>query len=149
MTQSGGRNAARYALGSTIVGVMAAATVVLTSVAPAASVAAEPAVAVVAPVAPAPLAAAAPVTARPAPTTEPTTRKRVSHDDDRPRTRSTRASASGCGQRAVDAGRFDASCDEYQGYLDPGTSAGRAPSSGETQTQWGCEQGYIPEDECG
>ncbi|MEJ2886226.1 hypothetical protein [Actinomycetospora aeridis] len=146
MTQSGGRNAVRYALGSTIVGVMAAATVVLTSVAPAASVAAEPAVAVVAPVAPAPLAAAAPVTAHPTPTTS---RTRASHDAYRPRATSTRGSSSGCGQRAVTAGRFDASCDEYQGYLDPGTSAGRAPSSGEIQTQWGCEQGYIPEDECG
>ena len=46
------------------------------------------------------------------------------------------------------AGRFNPSCSEYQGYLDPGTSAGRGPTSGEIQTEWGCEQGYIPASEC-
>ncbi|MDD7942560.1 hypothetical protein PHK61_29525 [Actinomycetospora lutea] len=147
MTERGGRDAVRWALGSVIVGVMAAAAIVLMSVTPTASVAAEPAVAV-APVAPAPLVAASPVTERPtiAPTTS---RTRPTDDADRPQARSSRTSSSGCGPRAVSAGRFDASCDEYQGYLDPGTSAGRAPTSGDLQTQWGCEQGYIPEDECG
>lgn len=180
MTQSGGRatdtgTAVRWALGSAITGVMAAAAVVLASVAPTAAVAAAPGLSapglpardlsapVVAPVAPAPLAAASPVTARPTPSTAPstatstatstapaTTRPRAAADDDRSPARGTRASSSsGCGQRAVDAGRFDASCAEYQGYLDPGRAAGRGPSSGDLQFEYGCEQGYIPEDECG
>lgn len=54
----------------------------------------------------------------------------------------------GCGRRAVTAGTFNPSCDEYQGYLDPGTAAGCAPSSGDVQQQWGCQQGYIPKDQC-
>lgn len=60
----------------------------------------------------------------------------------------SQASAPGCGQHAVSAGQFDPSCAEYQGYLDPGTVAGRAPTSGEEQHAWGCQQGYIPESEC-
>lgn len=42
----------------------------------------------------------------------------------------------GCGQRAVTAGVFNPSCSEYQGYLDPGLSGGRAPSSGDIQNAW-------------
>ena len=54
----------------------------------------------------------------------------------------------GCGQRAVTVGKFDPSCAEYQGYLDPGTAAGRAPTSGEIQHAYGCQQGYISRSEC-
>jgi hypothetical protein len=45
-------------------------------------------------------------------------------------------------------GQFDPTCPDYQGYLDPGTAGGRAPTSGETQMQYGCQQGYIPRDQC-
>jgi hypothetical protein len=45
-------------------------------------------------------------------------------------------------------GQYDPTCPEYQGYLDPGTAAGRAPTSGETQLQYGCQQGYVPRDQC-
>lgn len=54
----------------------------------------------------------------------------------------------GCGQRAVDAGRFNPACAEYQGYLDPGRAGGRPANSGDLQHDWGCQQGYIPESEC-
>lgn len=154
MERSGGRsagNAARWALGSVIVGVVAAAAVVLTSVAPAEPGVTAADVVDVAPVAPAPLAAASPVTAAPAttPSTPTTTNARATASEERPRTTRTPArSSAGCGPRAVSAGEFDASCSEYQGYLDPGSSAGRGPTSGELQTQYGCDQGYIPEDEC-
>ncbi|MFP5023260.1 hypothetical protein [Pseudonocardia phyllosphaerae] len=57
-------------------------------------------------------------------------------------------SDTGCARRAMAAGKFDPSCAAYQGYLDPGTSAGRAPTSGEIQTQWACEKGLIPKNEC-
>ena len=57
-------------------------------------------------------------------------------------------SDAGCAQRAMAAGQFDPSCAAYQGYLDPGTSAGRAPTSGEVQLQYACEQGLVPEDDC-
>ncbi|GAA4963905.1 hypothetical protein WHI96_19205 [Pseudonocardia tropica] len=62
----------------------------------------------------------------------------------------SRASASGddCAARAMAAGRFDPSCSAYQGYLDPGTSAGRAPTSGETQMQYLCERGLVPRSDC-
>lgn len=53
----------------------------------------------------------------------------------------------GCGQRAVDAGRFNPDCKEYQGYLDPG-GAGRKDTSGEEQRRYACEQGYLPKSEC-
>lgn len=56
--------------------------------------------------------------------------------------------APGCGGRAVDAGVFNPGCTEYQGYLDPGTRGGRAPSSGELQMQNGCKQGYITGPQC-
>ncbi len=46
----------------------------------------------------------------------------------------------GCGAKAMAAGKFDPSCPEYQGYLDPGESAGRAPSSGDIQRQYAKEQ---------
>jgi len=36
-------------------------------------------------------------------------------------------------------GRFDPSCPEYQGYLDPG-GAGRGPTSGEIQSQYARQQ---------
>ncbi len=54
----------------------------------------------------------------------------------------------GCAARAMQAGKFNPSCAEYQGYLDPGTSAGRGPTSGELQQQYGCAQGYIPKAQC-
>ncbi|GAA1864883.1 hypothetical protein GCM10009772_45540 [Pseudonocardia alni subsp. carboxydivorans] len=62
----------------------------------------------------------------------------------------SRAATSGddCAARAMAAGRFDPSCSAYQGYLDPGTSAGRAPTSGETQMQYLCERGLTPRDDC-
>jgi hypothetical protein len=55
----------------------------------------------------------------------------------------------GCGLRAVTSGVFNAACAEYQGYLDPGTAAGRAPTSGERQQQHLCESGRAPKSECG
>src|SRR5699024_3345249 len=64
------------------------------------------------------------------------------------RQQSNTDAAPGCGQRAVESGQFNPQCEEYQGYLDPGTIAGRGPTSGEIQRQYGCEQGYIPESEC-
>lgn len=48
----------------------------------------------------------------------------------------------------MQAGRFDPSCSEYQGYLDPGTAAGREPTSGEIQMQYLCEQGVVPRSQC-
>jgi hypothetical protein len=53
-----------------------------------------------------------------------------------------------CADRARRAGRFDPSCSDYQGYLDPGTVAGREPTSGEIQAQYACEQGLIPRSQC-
>jgi hypothetical protein len=54
----------------------------------------------------------------------------------------------GCGHRAVARGVFNPACSEYQGYLDPGRAAGRAPSSGDLQHDDGCQKGYIPQSEC-
>ncbi|GGM80613.1 hypothetical protein GCM10012275_59090 [Longimycelium tulufanense] len=54
----------------------------------------------------------------------------------------------GCGTRAVAEGVFNPACSEYQGYLDPGTSAGRGPTSGELQFEYGCRMGYIPSAQC-
>ncbi|MER7435451.1 hypothetical protein ABT341_12155, partial [Pseudonocardia alni] len=51
-------------------------------------------------------------------------------------------------QRAMVASRFDSSCPAYQSYLDPGSSAGRAPTSGETQLQFLCQKGLVPRSEC-
>ena len=65
-----------------------------------------------------------------------------------PGRQATKQSAGGCAQRAMAAGRFDPSCSAYQGYLDPGTSAGRAPTSGEIQMQFACEQGRVPRSDC-
>jgi hypothetical protein len=59
-----------------------------------------------------------------------------------------RTSGDDCAARAMAAGRFDPSCSAYQGYLDPGTSAGRAPTSGETQMQYLCERGLVPRSDC-
>ena len=53
-----------------------------------------------------------------------------------------------CAQRAMAAGQFDPSCAAYQGYLDPGTLPGRAPTSGEIQMQYACEQGLVPRSDC-
>lgn len=60
----------------------------------------------------------------------------------------TKQSDGDCAQRAMAAGRFDPSCAAYQGYLDPGTLAGRAPTSGEIQMQFACEQGLVPRSDC-
>ncbi|PKV96136.1 hypothetical protein ATK30_7072 [Amycolatopsis echigonensis] len=57
------------------------------------------------------------------------------------------ATSPGCGQRAVDAGKFNPRCKEYQGYLDPGGS-GRPKTSGEIQHEYLCQQGYLPPAEC-
>jgi hypothetical protein len=54
----------------------------------------------------------------------------------------------GCAARAMARGKFDPACDEYQGYLDPGTAAGRAPTSGEIQQRNLCRSGQIPKNEC-
>jgi hypothetical protein len=59
----------------------------------------------------------------------------------------TTNSSVGCAQRAMAAGKFDPSCPEYQGYLDPG-GPGRGPTSGDIQHQYGCQQGYIPASQC-
>jgi hypothetical protein len=85
--------------------------------------------------------------ARTKPATTPTTAPQTKTGNTSPR-RGTRPAQSGCAQAAMAAGRFDPSCGEYQGYLDPGTSAGRAPSSGEIQYAYGCQQGYIPKSQC-
>jgi hypothetical protein len=61
---------------------------------------------------------------------------------------SSTSSSAGCGQRAVTAGKFNPACKEYQGYLDPGTAGGRAPTSGEIQLQYLCETGQVPKSDC-
>lgn len=40
---------------------------------------------------------------------------------------------------------FDPDGPSYQGSVDPGTSAGRGQTSGESQYEYGCQQGYITE----
>lgn len=91
------------------------------------------------------------------PSVSPSTRTRITSSPRAPTRSSERSSTSrragadtspGCGQRAVARGRFNPSCQEYQGYLDPGRAGGRGPSSGDLQTEYGCQQGYIPESEC-
>lgn len=77
-----------------------------------------------------------PVTTAPAPPPS-TSTGRSTPADSRP----------GCGQRAVDAGKFNPQCPEYQGYLDPG-GPGRGDTSGDLQREYACEQGYLPESEC-
>lgn len=59
------------------------------------------------------------------------------------------SNGSDCAAAALQAGRFDPSCPAYQGYLDPGARAGRAPTSGERQYADGCKRGYIPKSRCG
>jgi hypothetical protein len=54
----------------------------------------------------------------------------------------------GCAARAMAKGIFNPVCDEYQGYLDPGTAGGREPTSGEIQRQNLCRAGQIPKTEC-
>ncbi|MGH3632311.1 MAG: hypothetical protein ACRDRL_33350 [Sciscionella sp.] len=58
------------------------------------------------------------------------------------------STSTGCAAAAMAVGKFDPSCAEYQGYLDPGTRAGRAPNSGDIHHQYGCKQGYIPKSQC-
>lgn len=77
-------------------------------------------------------------TARPTPTTTTTTTKAPVQKTD---------SVPGCAGRAMAASKFNPSCPEYQGYLDPG-GPGRGPTSGEIQHQYGCKAGYIPASEC-
>ena len=115
-----------------------------------------------APATPAPVPAAATVTTpqvtttTPTPTTSPapaaattTTRPTtvVTTAQARKKT-STSSNSAGCGQRAVTAGKFNPSCKEYQGYLDPGTAGGRSPTSGELQLQYLCQTGQVPKSEC-
>lgn len=86
------------------------------------------------------------------PTTAPTTTRAPATTTRAPAT-TTQAPASkpnstaGCAARAMAAGKFDPSCPEYQGYLDPG-GPGRGPTSGDLQHQYGCQQGYIPRSQC-
>ncbi len=116
------------------------------------------------PAAPPPVVAAAPVSTTPAlttamPTTPPTPAPTAATTRPKPIVKSTTAakataknsskfSSTGCAQRAVTAGKFNPSCQEYQGYLDPGTAGGRAPSSGNTQLQYACQTGQAPKSEC-
>jgi hypothetical protein len=86
--------------------------------------------------------------------TSPTSTARTTTSSTR-RTSTTRRTArpaadtgTGCGGRAVARGVFNPACSEYQGYLDPGRAAGRAPSSGDLQHDYGCQKGYIPKSEC-
>jgi hypothetical protein len=80
-----------------------------------------------------------------APTTRSSTRRTSTT---RTTVRPATDTAAGCGHRAVARGVFNAACSEYQGYLDPGRAAGRAPSSGDLQHDDGCQKGYIPKSEC-
>jgi hypothetical protein len=80
---------------------------------------------------------AAPSTGAAAPTAAPVAENNATAD-----------SGPGCAQRAMAAARFNPACGEYQGYLDPGRSAGRGPTSGEIQHAYGCAQGYIPKSQC-
>ncbi|MET7989867.1 hypothetical protein ABZU76_03050 [Amycolatopsis sp. NPDC005232] len=73
-----------------------------------------------------------------------TSTPRTTRTSPKPKIRDTRP---GCGQRAVNARKFNPSCKEYQGYLDPG-GPGRGKTSGETQREWLCEQGQLPKNEC-
>ena len=82
------------------------------------------------PVAPPIAASAAPTSAPPVSTR--TTRATSSR---RSATTTTKSSAA-CGRRAVPAGKFDPSCSEYQGYLDPGRGGGRGPSRGDLQSEY-------------
>lgn len=85
-----------------------------------------------------PDAAAAPAVATSLTTTATPSPTSRTHENPARPTRSRRPAADtgiGCGQRAVTAGAFNPACPEYQGYLDPGTAAGRAPTSGERQRQ--------------
>ena len=75
-------------------------------------------------------AAVAPPVAAGTTTARPTTKKST------PSTSKNKAdTSSGCGKRAMAAGKFNPSCKEYQGYLDPGSSADRGKSSGEIQSE--------------
>jgi hypothetical protein len=77
----------------------------------------------------------------PAPTTTaaPTTAKYVPPTTTRAPVPKAATSTAGCAARAMAVGRFDPSCPEYQGYLDPG-GAGRGPTSGEIQSQYARQQ---------
>jgi hypothetical protein len=81
-------------------------------------------------------------------TTTSSTRTRATVTSARTVTRPAADTGTGCGHRAVARGVFNAACAEYQGYLDPGRAAGRAPSSGDLQHDDGCQKGYIPKSEC-
>lgn len=80
---------------------------------------------------------APPLVPNPAPTSAAPTSTRTTRatPSKRPST-TTKKSSAGCGQRAVAAGKFDPSCSEYQGYLDPGRAGGRGPSSGDLQSEY-------------
>ncbi len=77
-----------------------------------------------------------------------TTRKPAPQITQAPRKSRTTTSTAGCARRAMAAGKFNPSCPEYQGYLDPGTAGSRAPTSGELQQAYGCKMGYIPKGQC-
>jgi membrane protein involved in colicin uptake len=51
-----------------------------------------------------------------------------------------------CAAAAMARGKFDPNCSAYQGYLDPGTSAGRAPSSGDVQREQAKKRAGLPYD---
>lgn len=90
---------------------------------------------------------AAPATSSRAPSSTRATTRAATPSTSRSRS-STADTSAGCGRRAVARGVFNPSCSEYQGYLDPGKAAGRAPSSGDIQNEYACEQGQIPASQC-
>ena len=94
-----------------------------------------------------PTPTAAPATSSRAPSSTRATTRAATPSTTRSRS-STADTSAGCGGRAVARGVFNPSCSEYQGYLDPGKAAGRAPSSGDIQTQYACEKGLIPASQC-
>ncbi|MCG3755305.1 hypothetical protein [Amycolatopsis sp. Poz14] len=95
---------------------------------------------------PAPSTTTVPVASPPAASTsaKPTGTPKTSTSQGKRRDPST---GPGCGQRAVNAGKFNPRCKEYQGYLDPG-GPGRPKTSGEIQREWACQQGQLPASEC-
>lgn len=76
-----------------------------------------------------------PATTQYAPPAPETSTRRVPAPTQAPATSSTK----GCAAAAMAAGRFNPSCPEYQGYLDPG-GPGRGPTSGDIQSQYAKQQ---------
>jgi len=51
-----------------------------------------------------------------------------------------------CAAAAMKRGKFDPNCSAYQGYLDPGISAGRPPTSGDVQREQAKKRAGLPYD---